>query len=283
VRLRPGDGKLTEPSKEHIITDQPFSYSNHAQIHGDTVHKFENAFICTGCGKEVEERDDRDRHWKNCKSRTLNTLPEITKEGFVLKETQRNPRPPGSGKHERQGRGNGVSTSSLEYGSLGASQAYKGVQGKPIDRKQVQNALSRKVTKGVKLNQDLMACRDWRHNGSGPGPKSCSHPYESQARLFEHERRKHQQFWCIKCLSRFENKDQLREHEANRRICTNCYSICLKSKEELEGHRWNCVQQNPRTWEERWQIRYKKDYDDNVEHNPRKICVEYTTSIINIL
>jgi hypothetical protein len=209
---------------------------------------------------------------------------EDTGDELDPKETQRNPGPTGTNANGDCGDGKAFSTP-FGDGNSWLNSLNKGSNGGSINPQKIQNTNSKRITQSTILPKpQLMACRDWRHLGSRSEPKACSHWFDSAARLFEHERRNHKQFWCIKCLKRFDGKEDYDDHTAKRHPCLYCRITCLESAEEREEHRKNCDKtlKIPKTWEARWQYRYEKDYGDNARHNPCKIwsCIPYSRLIL---
>lgn len=116
-----------------------------------------------------------------------------------------------------------------------------------------------------------LTCRSWRSIGSPPG-HSCDQMFESESRLFEHERERHNQFYCIKCLAKFLTESDWQSHRSQLpHHCSKC-STCLVDKESKKpkNHGCNPSNQGPQSREDAWQMRYTQDYPDGIVHNPSK-------------
>ena len=285
--LLPYHCKLPERPKEYTACDKIFLSPKDAKRHEKTVHQPKEPFTCTSCKRIFRQKDGRDRHQQNCSTfLTHENSSEDAGDKLDPKETQRNPGPTGDNANGDYSDGKafltpfGYDTSSPWLNSLS-----NGSNDRSINPQKIQNTNSKRVTESTILPKpQLMACRDWRHLGSRTKPKACSHGFTTAARLFEHERRKHKQFWCIKCLKRFDGIEDYNDHKTNQHPCPDCCITCLKSAEEREEHRKICdkIMKIPETWEERWQYRYEKDYGDNATHIPCKIwsCIPYSRLIL---
>jgi hypothetical protein len=122
----------------------------------------------------------------------------------------------------------------------------------------------------------LLACQHWRHHGSNRG-SLCNQGFEAgngPHRLFEHTRRVHKHFRCIKCLTRFSNEQEYNSHaqKGHRHPCSNCSARCFSTRELLSKHKLECdgvmKVRDSKSIEAVWQYCYEQEYDDGEIHDP---------------